>query len=107
LCKDIRTVILTISTARLGAAAVLDGEKLVGIITDGDLRRMMEHNETFTQLRAEDIMTVQPKLIDSDSTAVLALQLMRQYNIFQLPVLTNGLFDGFVHLHDIIKEGIV
>jgi arabinose-5-phosphate isomerase len=104
---DVRTVINTISGARLGATAVLDGDELAGIVTDGDLRRMMEKHDQFLMLKAEDIMTAHPKTIDNDATAVQALELMRQYNIFQLPVLVDGQYDGFVHMHDIIKEGIV
>jgi arabinose-5-phosphate isomerase len=104
---DVRTVINTISSARLGAAAVLDGDNIVGIVTDGDLRRMMEKHDLFLQLKAEDIMTVNPKTVDCSETAVMALEIMRKYNIFQLPVLNNSTFDGFVHLHDIIREGIV
>jgi arabinose-5-phosphate isomerase len=104
---DVRTVINTISGARLGATAVLDGDDLAGIVTDGDLRRMMEKHDQFLMLRAEDIMTANPKSIDANATAVQALQIMRQYNIFQLPVLVDGVYDGFVHMHDIVKEGIV
>jgi arabinose-5-phosphate isomerase len=104
---DIKKVIVTISTHRLGATAVLLNENLVGIVTDGDLRRMMETNDNFVALHAKDIMTLNPKTIDENEMAVSALAIMKAHNIFQLVVTNNNNFAGFIHLHDLIKEGLV
>jgi arabinose-5-phosphate isomerase len=104
---DIKKVIVTISSNRLGATAVLENEKLIGIITDGDLRRMMEKNDNFVQLSAKDIMTINAKTIDENEMAVSAFSIMKSNNIFQLVVTNNNTFAGFIHLHDLIKEGLV
>lgn len=104
---EIRQVIMEISAKRLGATAVMDKGKMVGIITDGDLRRMLEKNELIAGIRAQDIMTPDPKAIRADSLVVEALALMRNHNITQLPVLENGNYVGVIHLHDILKEGIL
>lgn len=104
---EIRQVIMEISARRLGATAVMDNGKMVGIITDGDLRRMLEKNEQIAGIRAQDIMTPDPKAIRADSLVVEALALMRNHNITQLPVLDNGHYVGVIHLHDILKEGIL
>jgi arabinose-5-phosphate isomerase len=104
---DIRRVILEISAKRLGATAVLDGGKLIGIITDGDLRRMLEKNDQITGITARDIMTKNPKSIQSSSMVIEALSIMRSHNITQLPVLENEHYVGVIHLHDILKEGIL
>ena len=103
----ITEVILTISSNRLGATAVIDDGILVGIITDGDLRRMMQENQHFDKLIAKDIMKLNPKTVEKDTMAVEALQLMKEYNISQLIVVDNNKFLGFVHLHDLLREGIV
>lgn len=104
---DIRNVILEISAKRLGATAVMQDGLMVGIITDGDLRRMLERNSNIKETTARDIMTTHPKTIDSGSLVVEALALMRNHNITQLPVLENGVYAGVIHLHDILKEGIL
>jgi arabinose-5-phosphate isomerase len=104
---DIRKVILEISAKRLGATAVMEDGKMAGIITDGDLRRMLERNDNIQGITARDIMTSNPKTIDSGSLVVEALALMRNHNITQLPVLENGTYAGVIHLHDILKEGIL
>ena len=105
---DIREVIVEISGKRLGATAVNDSNgKLTGIITDGDLRRMLEKTLAIQQLRAKDIMTVNPKTISKDEYAIRALNLMRNHNITQLVALDGGKIAGFVHIHDLMKEGIV
>ena len=104
---EIRQVIMEISAKRLGATAVMDKGKMVGIITDGDLRRMLEKNELIAGIRAQDIMTPDPKAIRADSLVVEALALLRNHNITQLPVLENGNYVGVIHLHDILKEGIL
>ena len=104
---DLSRVIIEISSKRLGATAVLDGEVFAGIITDGDLRRMLMKNPRIDQIKAADIMTINPKSIDDQSLVVEALGLMRQYNITQLPVMHQGEYSGVIHLHDILKEGIL
>lgn len=103
----IRTVILEISSNRLGATAVLKKGTLAGIITDGDLRRMLEKNTGIDQMTAEDIMSPNPKTIEPDTLVIEALQLMRNNNITQLIVTRKGEYLGIVHLHDILKEGII
>jgi len=103
----IHKVILEISSKRLGATAVMKKGKLAGIITDGDLRRMLEKGIPFEQLKAEDIMSPNPKTIDPDTLVINALQLMRNNNITQLIVTKNHRYQGVIHLHDILKEGIV
>jgi arabinose-5-phosphate isomerase len=104
---EIRKVIMEISARRLGATAVLENEKMVGIITDGDLRRMLEKNDNIAGVMAKDIMTVNPKTIQAGSLVVEALAIMRKHNITQLPVLDNDRYVGVIHLHDILKEGIL
>ncbi|MBN2596720.1 KpsF/GutQ family sugar-phosphate isomerase [Labilibaculum sp.] len=106
--ESIRPIILEISSKRMGATAVVNKEnRLVGIITDGDLRRMLEQNEDVSKLTARNIMSPKPKTIDPDSLAINAFQLMEDNNITQLAVVKNGKYVGMVHLHDILKEGIV
>lgn len=104
---SIKTVILEISSKRLGATAVLDAEKLAGVITDGDLRRMMERDENTGNLKAADIMNKNPKTISADSMAVDALKILRDHNISQLVVIENEKFAGFIHLHDLLREGLI
>ena len=104
---SINDVILEISSKRLGVTAVLNKKTLEGIITDGDLRRMMQQHKTFVKLTAKDIMTTKPKTVSRDTMAVEALQLMKASNITQLVVLDNKTFLGFIHLHDLLKEGII
>lgn len=104
---DLRKVIMVISSNRLGATAVIDGGKLIGIITDGDLRRMLEKHPDITGIRAEEIMTSNPKTIQDSAMVVEALELMRRHNITQLPVIRDGSYTGVIHLHDILKEGIL
>jgi arabinose-5-phosphate isomerase len=101
-------VILEISGKRLGATAVVDAEdRLKGIITDGDLRRMLQKTLDIQSLRASDIMSVNPKTISSDEFAIRALNLMRNHNITQLVAMNEGKIAGFVHIHELMKEGIV
>lgn len=100
-------VIIEISSKRLGTAAVLDMGKLVGIVTDGDLRRMLQKHSEIQHLSAQDIMSRNPRTIDADSLVVDALQVMRQNNITQLLVVNAGEYLGVIHLHDILKEGII
>ncbi|HEY5692310.1 MAG TPA: KpsF/GutQ family sugar-phosphate isomerase [Cyclobacteriaceae bacterium] len=101
-------VIIEISSKRLGAAAVVDAnEKLLGIITDGDLRRMLQRGIKIEDAKAESIYSKTPKTIESGELAVKALQVMQQNSITQLIVLKDAEVIGFVHLHDLLKEGIV
>jgi arabinose-5-phosphate isomerase len=103
----VKQVIMEISSSRLGATAVLEGNKLAGIVTDGDLRRMLEKTTDFLHLTAKDIMTRNPKTIEPEMLVVDALTLMRKNNITQLLVLKKGKYLGILHLHDILKEGII
>lgn len=104
----LKEVIMEISAKRLGATAIVnDQHELLGIITDGDLRRMLEHQTDLKGLEAQDIMTVNPKVIGPDAMAVEALDLMRQKDITQLVVTEAGNFLGFIHLHDLIREGLL
>ena len=104
---DIKKVIIEISSKRLGATAVLKGKKLMGIITDGDLRRMIEKSTDLSQLLASDIMSEKPRTISSEILVVNALALMRESNITQLLVVDKSVYKGVIHLHDILKEGIL
>lgn len=104
----LKDVIIEISSKRLGCTSVLDGNKnLLGIITDGDLRRMLQKDVPLDQIKAADIMSPQPKRIDKDEFAVKALHMMQEANITQLVVMDGQKVAGFVHLHDLLKEGIV
>jgi arabinose-5-phosphate isomerase len=104
---DIRKVILEISSKRLGATAVLKNGKLIGIITDGDLRRMLEKNEDIHTLKAADIMSEKPSTTSSDQLVINALASMREKNITQLLVVDKHQYQGVIHLHDILKEGLL
>jgi len=104
---NLRTTLLEISGKRLGATAVRSEGKVVGIVTDGDIRRMLEKDEDVQDLCAGDIMTKNPKSIQSDDFAIRALNTMRDFNIHQLIVFNKEQYFGFVHLHDLIREGIV
>ena len=104
---DVKSVIVEISQKRLGATAVLDGEKLAGVITDGDIRRMLESTQDIHSLTAKDIMYENPKKIQQNELAAAALKLMEENNITQLLVMDKNKYVGIVHLHDILKEGIL
>jgi arabinose-5-phosphate isomerase len=104
---DLRQVIVEISAKRLGATAVIENQKLIGIITDGDLRRMLMKTTAIETIKARDIMTPYPKSIGADDLVVDALHLMRQHNITQLPVMEADVYKGVIHLHDILNEGIL
>lgn len=104
----IRSTILEISSRRLGATAVCEaGGQLLGIVTDGDIRRMLEKNESVDHLHAIDIMSANPKTVHPDEMAVKAFQIMESNSITQLIVAEDGIYKGIIHLHDILKEGIV
>lgn len=104
---NIREVIVSISESRLGATAVLEKEKIIGIITDGDIRRMLNTHEQFTHLTAKDVMSKSPKTIAHHELAVKALALLEKNDISQVLVEEGGNYVGVVHLHDLIKEGII
>jgi arabinose-5-phosphate isomerase len=104
----LKDVIIEISGKRLGCTSVLDGnDNLMGIITDGDLRRMLQKDVALDRVKAADIMTRNPKTIGKDEFAVKALHMMQESNITQLVVMDGEKVAGFVHLHDLLKEGIV
>jgi arabinose-5-phosphate isomerase len=105
--SNIKTVIVEISEKRLGVTAVVEHEKVIGIITDGDIRRMLNKTETISGLVAKDIMTVNPKMIKSTDLVSDALNILEDFSITQLVVVDEGEYKGVLHLHDILKEGIV
>ncbi len=104
---SIKEAILEITKKRLGVVAIVENLELRGVITDGDLRRMMEKYESFENLKAIDIMNRNPKTIDFDEMAVNALNKMKQFNITSLIVTKQNNYEGVVHLHDLLKEGII
>lgn len=104
----IKEVIIEMTAKRLGAAVVVnEAENILGIITDGDLRRMLEKTNSFENLQAKDIMSSHPKTIATDVLAVHALEEMRKHNISQLVAEDNNIYAGIIHLHDLVKEGII
>ena len=100
-------VIIEMTKKRLGAAVVVDQDRIAGIITDGDLRRMLLKHPDIEHVKASDIMTPDPKTIDEDDLVADALHKMRYNSITQLPVLKAGRYAGVIHLHDILKEGVL
>lgn len=104
---DIKKVIVEISTKMLGVAAVIDQGNIVGVVTDGDIRRMLSKTDTIKGLTAKDIMSVRPKTIDFDSLAIDALNLMEKNKITQLLVTQDGKYAGIIHLHNLIQEGLL
>ncbi|MEM1323888.1 MAG: KpsF/GutQ family sugar-phosphate isomerase [Bacteroidota bacterium] len=104
---NLRQTIMEMTSKRLGATVVEAEGRLLGIITDGDLRRMLEQTDDFSTLRAADIMSPTPKTIDKDELAVEALQVLRSNSITQLVVTDEGQYVGIIHLHDLLREGIV
>jgi len=105
--SSIKTAIMEISEKRLGVTAVIDNNKITGIITDGDIRRMLNDRDNIAGVTAQDIMTHNPKTIRSTDMAVDALNTMENYAITQLVVADEGEYKGILHLHDILKEGII
>ena len=103
----VKEVIIEISKKRLGVTAVIENNKIVGIITDGDLRRMLANTEDFSKLCAEDIMSIAPKTINVNAMAIEAMELMESSEISQLLVQDEEHYAGVIHLHDLIKEGII
>ena len=103
---SINEVIIEISEKMLGITAVLNKEKIVGVITDGDLRRTLLNHKEIKNLTARDIMSVNPQIIDHESLAVEALELMRKHKISQLVTTKNDKYHGILHIQSLIKEGI-
>lgn len=104
---SVKDVIIEISQNRLGAVVVIEHDKLLGIITDGDIRRMLEKHSDLTYLSARDIMSTNPKSIDKDVLALSALEIIKDNNITQLLVTENDQYFGIIHLHDLLQEGII
>ncbi len=106
--QSLKEVIVEMTKKRLGLTAVTDEENnLAGIITDGDLRRMLEKNSAIDKVTAGDIMTANPVTIEPEVLAVEALELLRKKEISQLIVTENGKYAGILHIHDLIKEGLI
>lgn len=104
---SVKEIILEISKHRLGTVAVINENKIVGIITDGDIRRMLQKDEQTQTLKAKDIMGSHPKTIEKDELAIHALDIMKNNNISQLLVTENGIYDGVIHIQDLLREGIL
>ena len=105
--SNIKEVIFEISSKRLGVTAVIEKDKIIGIITDGDLRRMLEKTNNISNLTAFDIMSKKPKTIDHNAMATEALVLMERHSISQILVEENKVYKGVIHMHDLIREGII
>lgn len=106
--QSLSEVIVEMTAKRLGITAVVDEQNhLLGIITDGDLRRMLEKKSGIEGVKAGDIMTKDPKTIGPDELAVDALDILRKNEISQLAVIDNGIYAGIIHLHDLIREGLI
>lgn len=104
---SIRSIIVSITSGMKGVTAVTIGNKVSGIVTDGDLRRMLEREEDISAYKAADVMNPNPKTIASNTLAVDALQMMREHSISQLLVVDEGAYAGILHLHDLVREGII
>ena len=105
--SKLKEIIVAITQNRMGATAVIKDGAIAGIVTDGDLRRMLQKEENLSGITAEDIMSRHPKCIEEDQLAVSALDMMRKNNVSQLLVTHNGLYAGVLHLHDLIREGLI
>jgi arabinose-5-phosphate isomerase len=104
---DIKDVIVEITEKLLGVTAVVENQKIVGIITDGDLRRMLTKVDNIAGLTAKDIMTKNPKNIDNDAMAVEAMEMMDKHGITQILAEKKGKYSGVVHIHNLSREGII
>ncbi len=104
---EVKKVIVEISENMLGVTAVLDGDNIVGVVTDGDIRRMLNNHDNIKGLTAADIMSTSPKTIEMNTLAIKALELMQQKGISQLLAIENGKYSGVIHLHNLINEGII
>lgn len=105
---SLKEIIYEISSKRLGATVVTnDNGDLLGIITDGNIRRMLENHNNTADLKASDIFTENPKTIEESELAATALEMIRKHNITQIVVVNEGKYAGMVHLHDLIREGLI
>lgn len=104
---SIKNVIMEISEKRLGVTAVVENNNVIGIITDGDIRRMIEKKDHFMELTAKEIMTENPKMVQLNDMVVDAFNTMENHSITQMIVVENGVYKGVLHIHDILKEGII
>ncbi|MUP44140.1 KpsF/GutQ family sugar-phosphate isomerase [Gramella sp. BOM4] len=104
---DVANAIIEISEKMLGVTAVLENDQLLGVITDGDIRRMLKDHQEIKGLRAQDIMSKNPKTIDVETLAVEAMDIMKENKISQLLAVENGKYAGIVHMHNLIREGIL
>lgn len=104
---SLKDVILEISEKMLGVTAVTKNNQILGIITDGDLRRMLTRSENFLELKAKDIMTKNPKVINNNAMAVEAIKMMDNHGITQILAEENGKYAGVIHIHNLTKEGII
>jgi arabinose-5-phosphate isomerase len=105
---SLKEVIMEMTSKRLGATAVVtEAQELLGIITDGDLRRMLEKNTDTSRVHAKEIMSSKPTTIQKDALAIEALEVLRTKDISQLAVMDGNKYVGFLHIHDLVKEGII
>ncbi len=104
---SVKDVIIEISKNRLGAVVVIENDKILGIITDGDIRRMLEKNSNIGHITAADLMHRNPKKIDKNELALLALEMIKENNITQLLVTEDEQYYGIIHMHDLLQEGII
>lgn len=104
---QVKEVIVEISEKMLGVTAVMQNNKIIGVVTDGDIRRMLNKHDNISGLTAKDIMTENPKTIDADVLAVKALEIMQEKGITQLLAMENNEYIGVVHIHNLINEGIL
>lgn len=104
---SVKQAIFEISEKRLGVTAVVENGVLLGIITDGDIRRMLNERDSIAGLTARDIMTKNPKTVQSSDMVVEAFNILEDFSITQLVVLEGNEYKGILHLHDILKEGII
>lgn len=104
---SVKDVIIEISQNRLGAVVVIDANVILGIITDGDIRRMLEKHSNLTDIKASDLMNPNPKKINKDLLAMSALEIIKKNNITQLLVTDGEAYFGLIHLHDLLQEGII
>lgn len=102
-----KDVIVEITNKRLGVTAVIDNNDIVGVITDGDIRRILSDCDNFLDLKAKDFMSISPKTLESSSMAIEAKNIMETNEISQLLVTTDGIYSGVIHIHDLNKEGII
>jgi arabinose-5-phosphate isomerase len=103
----VKEVIIEISKNRLGAVVVIENEEILGIITDGDIRRMLEKHTNIEHIKASDLMNKNPKQIDKDELALFAVDVIKQNNITQLLVTNGKMYYGLIHMHDLLQEGII